>query len=363
VSPLYSILSRLFPALRQPFPVPRRVVLILPCCIGDVVLSTAVLCSLRRAYPDAHIIWAVGSWSRDAIARHPDLNGTLDTGPAALPVKTPGGFWRFVRQLRAGNYDLAISLIRSPLMSLAVALSGIPVRAGVDSAGRGFGYNVRAAVDPATERHEAEIYLDVARVLGIEAGGCYAATPPHPDDLAAARRTLESLQISGPFAVINPAGGSNPGMVLDAKRYPPHGLSVIARGLQANGLKVVIVAGPKDGPIVEALQREMDAPLPALAGALTLTQTGALASLANVYIGNDTGLTHLAAASGAKTVMLMGPSSPKRYAPFTLNSLAVWKPADVPVQGVVSGAPRDWDWSHDGIPPEEALAAILQFIR
>jgi ADP-heptose:LPS heptosyltransferase len=362
VSPLYSLLSRVFPTRRPLTTVPRRVVLILPCCIGDVVLGTAVLHALKRAYPDAHITWAVGSWSRDAIVRHPDLNGMLDTGHAALPVKSPGNFWRFVRQLRGGDFDLAVSLIRSPLMSLAVGLSGIPSRAGVDSGGRGFGYNVRVAVDPAAERHEAEIYLDVARALGVDTEGCYAYTPPHADNLAAAQAAVASFNIEGPFAVINPAGGSNPGMVLDAKRYPPHGLGVIARGLQANGLRVIVTAGPNDGLLIEALQREMDTPLPALVGKLTLSQIGALASLARVYIGNDTGLTHLAAASGAKTVMLMGPSSPKRYAPFTPDSLALWKRADIPVEGVVYGAPRDWIWSRDGIAPEDALAAILRFI-
>lgn len=361
MSPIYSILSRIFPTRRSTV-TPRRVVLILPCCIGDVVLGTAALCALRRAYPAAHITWALGSWSRDAVARHPDLNDILDTGPDSLPVKSPAGFWRFVRQLRGGDYDLAVSFIRSPLMSLAVGLSGIPLRAGVHSAGRGFGYNVRAAVDPSVERHEAEIYLDVMRALGINTDGCYANVPPLPDDLDSARAALTSLGITGPFALINPAGGSNPGMMLDAKRYPPHSLSVIARGLQEAGLPVVVTAGPKDTPIVEALQREMDAPLPALVGALTLRQIGALASLARVYIGNDTGLTHLAAASGAKTVMLMGPSSPNRYAPFRPDSLALWKPAEVPVQGVVSGAPRDWDWERDGILPADALSQILRFI-
>jgi ADP-heptose:LPS heptosyltransferase len=134
------------------------------------------------------------------------------------------------------------------------------------------------------------------------------------------------------------------------------------RGLQAKGLQIVIVAGPKDGEIVEALHREMNVRLPAFVGKLTLNQIGALASLAHVYIGNDTGLTHLAAASGAKTVMLMGPSSPKRYAPFAPNSIALWKPITVPARGVVSGAPPDWDWARDGISPEDALAEILRFI-
>src|SRR5262245_2406228 len=123
--PRYTLLSRLIHTRPVP-PQVGRAVLILPCCIGDVVLGTAVLKALRTRYPDAHIAWAVGSWSKAAVENHDLLDSILDTGPDALPVRTPGGMLRFVRQLRAGHYDLAVSLVRSPLMSAAVALSGIP---------------------------------------------------------------------------------------------------------------------------------------------------------------------------------------------------------------------------------------------
>ena len=109
-----------------------RIVLIRPCCIGDVVLATAALQALRRGYPDAHITWAVGGWSRQAVDYHPALDAVLDTGDAALPVQSLRGFWRFVRQIRAGDFDLCVSLVRSPLMSAAVWLSGIRTRAGLD---------------------------------------------------------------------------------------------------------------------------------------------------------------------------------------------------------------------------------------
>ena len=92
---------------------PRRIVLVLPCCIGDVVLATAALKALRRGYPDAHITWAVGSWSKGVIEHHDLLDAVLDTGPGALPVRTSGGMRRFVAHLRAGKFDLVVSLVRS----------------------------------------------------------------------------------------------------------------------------------------------------------------------------------------------------------------------------------------------------------
>ncbi|MEP6987604.1 MAG: hypothetical protein ABI970_18515, partial [Chloroflexota bacterium] len=200
---------------------PKRIVLILPCCIGDVILATATLMALRRAYPQAHITWAVGTWSKGVIEHHPLLDAVLDTGSQALPVKSISGFYQFVRQIRAGHFDLAVSLVRSPLMSAAVALSGIPYRAGLDSAGRGFGYNIRAKIDPNQPRHEADIYLDVPRALGLDVSGCIANVPVTAENVASVKGILEQAGITSPFIVINPTGGHNPGMTMDSKRWPP----------------------------------------------------------------------------------------------------------------------------------------------
>lgn len=339
----YRLLTHLFPT-RRLLTAPRRIVLILPCCIGDVVLGTATLAALRRAYPDAHITWAVGRWSRAAVEQHDLLDDLLDTGTGALPSPLIA----FARQLRAGRFDLAVSLVRSPLMSAAVYLSGIPYRAGLDSAGRGFGYNIRARIDPLDIRHEAEIYLDVPRALGIDVTGCYANVP-----------VREASPVSGAYVVVNPAGGRNPGMTLDAKRYPPEKLAALANRLRD---RVIVIGGKDDHALVEAVAAALDQPAATFAGTLTFPQIAALARHARLYIGNDTGLTHLAAAAGAPTVMILGPTDPRRYAPFAPNAIAVWKPAAVSPLGVASGIPADWDWERDGISVDDAEARIRAFL-
>jgi len=340
-------------------------VLILPCCIGDVVMATPVLGALRRAYPQTHLTWAVGGWSRSVIENHPDLNDILDTGAAALPVKSLGGFWRFVGQLRAGDFDLAVSLVRSPLMSAAVALSRIPHRAGLDSAGRGFGYTIRAAIDPTAERHESEIYLDVPRALGLDVSGLWASIPVQSESRIAARAILEGLGVKPPFLLMNPAGGSNPGMMFDAKRYPPPMFAALAEGLsRALGVPLVLIGAGSDAPILEAVQHELPQRVPAVVGGLTLPQAAALAAQAALYVGNDTGLTHLVAASGAKTAMLMGPTSPQRYAPYTPDSLVLWKPTSLRSGGVAAAHDNEtWDWTRDGIAPQDAQSQVLAWVQ
>ena len=359
---LYRALSALFPT-RAMEAIPQRIALIHPCCIGDVVLATAALKALRRGFPDAHITWGVGGWSRQAVADHPLLDAVLDTGPAANPAQGPAAMWRFARLLRNGSFDLVVSLVRSPWMSLAVAHSGIPNRAGPDSLGRGFGYTIRTRVNPQSARHEAQIYLDVVRTLGIDTSGCYANVPVHDADRQSMRGLLKEIGVTGDYVVVNPAGGSNPGMVMDAKRWPPQHFAALANALANQlGVRLVLIGGPQDGPLVESVKVRINAASAAFAGTLTFGQIAALAHDSHVYIGNDTGLTHLAAAAGARTVMIFGPSDPVRYAPFVPEALALWKPVTLR-GGADTGAPVDWDWLRDGITPEDAIPRVLDFLR
>src|SRR5260221_13269403 len=168
----------------------QRIVILKPCCIGDVIFTTPLLSALRRAYPTATIDWIVGSSAITALRDHPDLNHVIDSGPLANPASRPVSFIRLLRNLRAGQYDLAVVPDRSSLPGIAALLAGIPQRAGLDSGGRGFTYTVKARIDPNAIRHEAEIYLDVARVLRIPVENCWANVPPSATALDEAQRVL-----------------------------------------------------------------------------------------------------------------------------------------------------------------------------
>lgn len=343
---------------------PQRIVFILPCCIGDVVLATATLEAIRRAYPEAAIVWAISSWARAVIENHPLITGVLDTGPRALPTETPLDIVRFARLLRRERFDMAVSLVRSPAMSAAVALSRIPLRAGLDSGGRGLGYNVRAPIDPNEARHEADIYLDVARALGLDVSGVAPNIPVHSADQAFIAELLEAHGIER-YLVVNPAGGRNPGMDLEIKRYPPEQMAELAARLSADlAAPVVLLGGPDDGPLLDVVTKALpNQPALRLAGQLSFGQIAALARDSLFYLGNDTGLSHLAAATGAKTAVVFGPTDPARYGPYNEEAIALWKPVPVTRRGVADGAPQDFNWAEDGISVEDAEALIYQFLH
>ncbi len=358
---VYSVLARLLPA-KPVATKPQRIVFIRPCCIGDVVMATAALSALRQTFPRAHITWAVGSWSARAVAHHRALDAILDTGAADMPVRSLRGMLHFVRQLRAGHYDMAVSLVRSPLMSLAVYLSGIPLRAGLDSAGRGFGYNLRLPVDPTDRAHESEIYLKLISAMAGQELHAYANLPLSPMAKAAVKRRLAAARLANPYIVAHPGGGGNPGMKMDSKRYPPAQLAQLLNHVaEKTAARVILIGGPKEGQLVEAVARRLNVPAVLWVDKLSFQEIAALAADALFYIGNDTGLTHLAAASGARTVMMMGPTDPSRYAPYTPNHLVLWKPTQLAAEGVAAGKQR-WDWARDGFSVAEGAGAILDFL-
>lgn len=359
---LYSILKRAFPAAAI-VGEPRRIVLLRPCCIGDVVMATAALSALRETFPEDHITWAVGPWSARAIEHHPAVNAILDTGED-MPLRTPATLLRFARQLRAGSFDLAISLVRSPLMSLALLLAGIPVRAGLDSGGRGFGYNMRVPIDPAAREHESEIYLKAVSAVAGREVHAYANLPVTEAAQKSVGARLAEAGIDAPFIVAHPGGGVNPGAQLAEKRFPAKQFAeTLNRVAATRNAGVILLGGPGDRELVAEVERQLDVRSVSWVDRLSFQEIGALAAEALVYIGNDSGLTHLAAASGAKTVMLMGPTDPKRYAPYTPDHLALWKPIEFGSGGAVRAARADWQWARDGVSADEAVARILAFLQ
>lgn len=325
-------------------------------------MATAALTALREACPAAHITWAVGPWSARAVEHHPAVDAILDPG-ADMPLRSPASLIRFVRRLRAGDFDLAVSLVRSPLMSLALRLSGIPVRAGLDSDGRGFGYNLRVPIKPAAREHESEIYLKVISAIAGRALHAYANLPVTEPAIATVRARLAQAGIDAPFIAAHPGGGVNPGAQLPSKRFPPAQLAdLLNRIAQAEAANVILLGGPGDAELVADVAGRLTRRSLSMVGALDFQQIGALAAEALVYIGNDTGLTHLAAASGAKTVMLMGPTDPRRYAPYTPDHLALWQPVQLQAGGAAQASSEGWDWARAGFSAEEAAARILDYL-
>ncbi len=320
------------------FNAPSSILIIKPCCLGDVLMATPVIAALRQAFPRARIDFAVGDWSRAMVENNPHLDGLVDCGPVGSGSRYS---WReyldLARRICAGRYEACFVLDRSPLISLLPYLGGIPQRVGLDSQGRGFSLTVGVPV--VGLKHEVELYLDTVRAVGIEVNGPRAETlavellalefyPTEEDRRHVAEMLRAAPQV--PLVIFHPAGGSNPGMILSAKRWPPQRFAALADRLIEEGVaQVCLVGGPDDGAIAAAIKDGMRAEPRAyepcdLTGRLTFGQLGALLERCDLFIGHDTGAMHLAVAVGAPVVAIFGPSDPRMYGPYGKNSVTLW---------------------------------------
>lgn len=347
VSLLCRALSMVFPHRRSldlPARKVRRVLVLKPCCIGDVLMATPALHALRRGLPQARIAVGVGSWSRAALEGNPDVDELIDTGTVGIRGQySPGDVLALARRLRQGRFDAALVLDRSPVVALLPWLAGIPLRAGLDSRGRGFGLQVRLHVPRRGARHEVDLYLDVVRAAGIPVDGSGDALSvdasmetrrlrftPAPAACAEVEQLVRSLGLAGraPLVVIHPGGGTNPGMALALKRWPAERFGLLAARLERElGAAVVITGAAPDRQAcarAAATARQAGGAPYNLCERLSFGQLAALAARCDLYIGNDAGTTHLAAAAGAPVLSLFGPTAPYTYGPVAPGSAAVW---------------------------------------
>ncbi len=327
------------------------------------MFTTPLVGVLRRAYPDARIDFAVGSHSRPAIEAHPLIDNRIDTGRVGAGRYSPADLFSLANRLRAGRYDAIFVPDRSPALAFTAFISGIPVRVGLDSSGRGWLYSHRVPLSPRAVRHEADIYLDLARALNLPVEPDKMEYFPPAADRQAVIAALEKFNLAEkPFVLIHPGGGRNPGMTLDAKRWPPSRFAQLAERLMSNvGITVALVGGSGDESILDAIQRLINAPIIRF-GELPWGQIGALAERCTLYIGNDTGATHMAVGAGARVVMIMGPTDPRRYAPFGRPDRVayVWREWNVPAAGARAGAPG-FSWQH-GASVEDVFQCILKLL-
>jgi lipopolysaccharide heptosyltransferase II len=323
----------LLDALRRPFVQqarrqPRSILVIKPCCLGDLIMTTPLLEVIRHNYPSAQISYVAGPWSKVIIEHQPDVDTVIDCGSVGIAGRYSfKEYFALAQRLRREHFDLAFVLDRSPMLTLLPWLAGIPRRVGPDSQGRGFSLTDRVPVSasPTHLQHQAEIYLDLARVLKLNIDHPRMHFTPTLEE----QRTV--IHANRPLIAIFPGGGSNPGMQLTAKRWPLARYTALTTRLVSElGAQVLLIGGSDDATLTQEIQDGIAVPTGSvidLAGKINFGQLAAQLQACSLFIGNDSSPMHLAAAVGTPVIAIFGPTSPQEYGPFPLDDpqhIAIW---------------------------------------
>ena len=292
--------------------VPERILVVKLDHLGDVLLATPVFSNLRRAYPNAELHALTGTWSRVVLERHPDVNSVIAyNSPAFCRTGQPTSLretFKLYRQLRRQKYDLMVEL-RSDWRVVWFACLRL-TRKRLSRAALQIANKLGFAQFSGT--HETTRNLDVLKQAGIPTPVRTAIFSVTEEDKKWASDFLAAYHIDRRHPLI----AIHPGSPIALKRWMPERYAELADWLVAQKRAQILFVGVKDEiSIVAEIQGRMQEASVNVAGKTTLTQLASILHKCNVFIGNDSGPMHLAAAVGTQTIGLYGPGDPTRFGP------------------------------------------------
>lgn len=306
---------------------PKRILVVKLDHLGDVLLATPVFSNLRQAYPDAELHALTGTWSRVVLERHPDVNKVLEynspvfcrTGRSTSLRET----FRRYKQLRHQKYDMLVAL-RSDWRAICFALLRVTPkrldRATLQVANK-LGFPQFTGI------HETTRNLDVLQKAGVPTPIQTTIFSVAAEDEKWASDFLEALQIDKERPLI----AIHPGSPIPIKRWMPERYAELADWLIARKRAQILFVGVEDEiPIITDIQGLMRAETNNVAGKTSLTQLASILQTCSVFIGNDSGPMHLAAAVGIPTIGLYGPGDPTRFGPVGTMCQTIRRKTDCP---------------------------------
>ena len=290
----------------------HRVLVVRLRSIGDTVLTTPSLFALRRFLPQARIDILLEDWVAPVLAGLGDIDRVVTFKRNSVLSRA-----RAAREIRATGYDVVYNLHGGTTATLLTRASGARHRVGFAHYQYGRLHNHLAP--SSTELWRSFKLHSVEQQLALIGWTGVPVTDRPPTRLAvtadAAAGVTEKLRETGldetrPFAVIHPAAS------YETKQWAVENFARIAEELARRGLVSVAIAASHEAGIVAELKKGSGASVIDLTN-LSLSEITALASRARLFVGNDSGIAHIAAAAGAPCVVIFGSSNVTHWRPWT----------------------------------------------
>lgn len=292
---------------------PQNIAVFRALQLGDLLNAVPALRALRAAFPAAQITFIGLPWARMFVERyHYLLDGFISfPGYPGLPEQEPDmqALPLFLRQVQDRQFDLAIQMqgsggITNPLM----AFWGAARYAGFYEPGR-YCPDRETFLEYPDHEPERWRHLRLMEFLGIPLKGDQLEFPVRAQDWRELEELRDLFALGGQYVCIHP------GARKQERRWPVENFAQVADGLVSLGCQVVITGSREEAPIAEAVVRHMAAPAVNLAGKTSLGGLAALLSDARLLVSNDTGVSHVAAAVEAPSLILFSAPDHERWAP------------------------------------------------
>jgi lipopolysaccharide heptosyltransferase II len=326
--------------------------------VGDVVLCEPVLAALNAFFPGIEIGFVVKRRFRDLVDAHPAVRRVH-----ALAGSSRSEMDDVIDEIRSVGYDAAIDLHHNARTMRILRCSRIPTVTSYRKREIGDALRVRLLRRPfRAGKLLVERYLEALTPLGVDASAMLDAD----GRTRRPRLYLSDEHRAGAAAAIERHGLADrafaalvPGAMWPTKCWPRERYAAVAAGLVSrNGLRVLLLGGPPERALCDEIVRQAGTGVVSAAGETTLGQLGGIIERARVFVGNDSGPTHMAAALGVPTVALFGPTDPGQF--DHAGQVALYRDLECSACSFYGGrrCPKGHWACMMGIEPREVLAAV-----
>ncbi|HKZ57705.1 MAG TPA: lipopolysaccharide heptosyltransferase II [Thermodesulfovibrionales bacterium] len=287
---------------------PKKILVVKPSSLGDVVHSLPFLNALRERFPKAEIHWVIAKGFEDLLTGHPMVKKiwviNKDMWKKLSQIRSSFQEIRILlKELRKERYDIVVDLqglLRSGVITRA---TGSPVRIGFEEAREGSRFFYTSKIEGGKDIHAVDRYLKIAAFLGCDITEvCF----PLPLSFNSELRTPNSA-FSDDYAVMVP------GARWKTKRWSPENFGELASLLP---IKTVIVGGRGDKGIAKEILASSGSKSVSLVGNTDLKGLIEIIRGARFIVSNDSGPMHIAAALGIPVFAIFGPTDPVRTGPY-----------------------------------------------
>jgi lipopolysaccharide heptosyltransferase I len=300
--------------------IPRKLLIIKPSSLGDVVHSLPFLNVVRECFPRAEIHWVIAKGLEGLLENHPMVQKlwviNKDQWKKIARLQgTVSEFRNLLIALRGESYDIAVDLQGLLRSGILTAATRAPVRLGFSEAREGSRLFYTHRITGGREVHAVDRYLKIASALGCDTGTITFALP-----LVTESQEIRQLkQELGDYVVLAP------GARWKTKQWPAERFGRLASMLS---IRSIIIGSEDDESLAKEAVSHSEGKAVSMAGNTDIKEMISLIRKARFMVTNDSGPMHIAAACGVPVVALFGPTSPARTGPYGSGHIVI--KADTP---------------------------------
>jgi lipopolysaccharide heptosyltransferase II len=294
--------------------------------IGDLILASKAIRALKNGAPEIRLILLTSTEAATLARNYPYIDQVWSLPVRELRRKKSQifGILKTLLQLRKIQFDVAVNLYRvvsrqgALRMGLLFRLLKAAEKVGHDSKGFGLFLDKKAAKETFQNRHFTDAMMDLAKLAGgvpddrgIEVFWDKSIEPKWSYLFSEDGNSLKPLCI-----------GINPGADRPEKRWSPENHAAVAdRLVELRGATIFLFGGPGEEHLADRIEKAMKHPVINLAGKLSLNELAYVISRLDLFVTNDSGPMHIAAAVKTPVVALFGPEDPVYTRPYTSPDL------------------------------------------